>query len=183
MSSVNCPNCKNDENVQKVSVIYSSGTRTDLVQTDLARKLSPPTPGCLWYAVWIFPLFGMIASWFAPIKTKVKIINTVLLGLLFIVAVIACQFFYALPAFLSEDGMFAGMWITIICGGLVVSAVGLTPIFISFRALGNTAKEWRKKWDELYYCYKDDIVFYPSTGQFASSENMKELIRTSTILN
>lgn len=41
--------------------------------------------------------------------------------------------------------------------------------------------DWKRKmqmWDELYYCYRDDVVFNPRTGRSAAPSNIETLYRS-----
>ena len=38
-------------------------------------------------------------------------------------------------------------------------------------------KNSKKRWEELYYCYRDDSVFVPGEGTYASVDRMEEYLK------
>lgn len=98
---VNCPKCQQNDRIQKLSSIYSSGTVKGnysgsayasgqnvpvnfdaSFQTNLASRLRPPsqpsTPGFLWYIMPFLPM-GYLIMLFAPVgrSDKIKMLITI----------------------------------------------------------------------------------------------------------
>lgn len=209
MKAIKCPDCGKDDQIRKVSSIYSDG-RTDTVLTGVSRnvsvavptnskstsyvgvgssnttltgvsqsglsaKLAPPREpekkgmGCWWLVL----LGGGVLGFLAPIQTKRKS----QMGIAFVVIVIF------LPIVIIQN--YDSPLMTIIAFGAC-----LAYYVIYFLALTEETprieSEYRKemqiwnskisRWDRLYYCYRNDIVFDPDTGKSASAEQLSSLL-------
>jgi len=173
-----CPIDDKDDAIQKVSSIVSSGAATGSFSgpsggavhidgkwgysggyttlhgrtiTDLAKKLSPPEKpkleglGCLWIPI-IYP--GVILAGMMPFMLLSGII-----GFLFNLTIDS-------PILLV---------ITIPFG--LFTAFSFIKLFLRLdrerkEESKKAIQKWEdafKKWDELYYCFKHDVVFNPST--------------------
>lgn len=168
MGNTLCPKCNKDDQIQKVSSIYSGGTaiadydtyagrRTAVSTTNLAKKLSPPPKPKL-----------ADEGWSSCSGLAVFAIAGVILG--FIVRAISSVIS---PA--TKESAFPFII------GFLIGFFGLILLIKSYSAkqskkLEPIYKNAVTKWNELYYCYRDDCVFDPSTNESTSSEEMDRLL-------
>ena len=170
-----CPECGKDDMIQKVSALYSGGVSTTnyqqpvAVQTDngmiygnvdktavshtnLAKRLSPPTRpedssfGC----VSLVLSFIVPLSLFFPIASGVRTNTGVIITIIIVGGACVGWFYFIKGRQEAHKKVFKD---------------------------GTISYESRKrKWDELYYCSRNDCVFNPATGKSASPERKFELL-------
>lgn len=207
MKAIVCPECAKDDQIRKVSSIYSEG-RTDTVvtgrstnvnvaaplksgnssyvgvgqsnttlsgtsQTGLSARLAPPPApekqglGC-W---WAFIIVGAL-GFFAPIDSKRKIPMAISFAI------------FAVFFLLREDRTSSPVLGLIAIGGAISFYIfyilGLIEAGpkIEREHLANM-QVWRSKmsrWEKLYYCYRNDVVFDPDSGKSASAGQLGNLL-------
>lgn len=175
--SLRCPWCGQMDAVYKVSALYEYGFSTQTYQ-----KLIPPPVGTSWAPLfWTedkvvqSQLSKKLAPPARPIEQEVKHENwkpspTVALAssLLFIAAIFG--------------GLVTMSGSPVI--GLSIIGFSLITIWILNKgsriaaevAYENAVREWQSacyKWEQLYYCARDDGVFLPSEGRFIPAHNMQ----------
>lgn len=192
-----CPHCGKDDMIQKVSSAYSGGVsstqydmpvawkwqgetyygvqqRTATTVTPLAQKLSPPPK----------PVYKGIFASSEKEGCGDIIAGAFVLGLLmtgwsiaaFIAGVMAGSI--GPNASISEPNEGVA-WAV----GIIVFGVLLIRRWRGDNKKAQAAKQavplWEKaitKWNELYYCARDDLVFDPATGALAPADRMSELL-------
>jgi len=180
-----CPQCNKDDMIQKVKAVYSGGVssgqysgtsvgigistkdgtptvvsgNTNIAgtsQTLLSRRLSPP------------PQPSIMGNLRPPI-----------IAVLVLVMVVDC-------AIVFQTGMLYGsmnngtsmitlLFVSFSLAGLLISLLykGEKPIFEA------TQTRWKiliNKWDNLYYCARDDCVFDPASGKSVPADNISALL-------
>lgn len=160
-----------------VGVGKSNTTITGMSQSGLSARLAPPqTPekkgmGCWWLVL----MGGGILGFFAPIQSKRK----TQMGIAFVVLLIF------LPIFILQEGSISPI--------IPIIAFGASLAFYILYILGLVEENprfehdhqeemqiWNRKisqWDELYYCYRNDIVFDPDTGRSAPANQLNSLLK------
>ena len=173
MTKIVCPECEKDDMVQKVSAIYSGGVsttnyqqpvavqtdsgmiygnvdKTAVSKTDLAKRLAPPTepqPQSAGCLFWM--VIGCLFIGFMGLMVASGGDYTLLIGS---IGVIGFCFYYYKSYYIPFNKMYKDK---------------LKP-------------EWDKakqKWPDLYYCYRNDCVFDPSTGKSVPPERKSELLK------
>jgi hypothetical protein len=147
MATIVCPECEKDDMIQKVSAMYSSGISTF---TPLAQKLAPPAE----------------PQKPSPIGCMTILSATILsmLGGTF------CQLIFGNDIFSSIVGIVVFVWF------LVFSERNVAKKREAYNALMPLWTQRKAKWNELYYCARNDCVFYPNEGKAISADSMNELI-------
>lgn len=177
-----CPICAKDDKIQKVNSIYSAGTSAKsevqvshrvrgervtevaaLSQTGLASRISPPErPELPFYAS--PTLLGGIGS----LMTAIYFCGP------WIVLVNQPRSLYSGPqSSPSGLGLALMFGIPLILIWFVLNRIGRKQI-------APKLKVWellRDKWLTLYYCSRDDVVFDPTSNQYASPEEISKLIQ------
>jgi len=173
-----CPQCGKDDKIQKVSSVYSGGfstainnsplvaygveQRTITTITPLAQRLAPPAKP---------KLTGCAAT--SPV------------AILIVAAVLSLILFCVLFPSLAWESSGANSWANCIFLGLmfiVMMAIGV-PIGIysvkKQKELHPQIAMWEKaiqKWNEIYYCWRDDSLFDPASGKSVPSHRMSDLL-------
>jgi hypothetical protein len=159
-----CPVCGRNDQIQKVSGVVSSGTATysgSTVLSDRLRMLSEPSADTT---------AGCIAGWLTAI------------GVFCCVAVPFDLLSMVMGRPFSQSDAALALVAEII---LAFPAFGIAWILFSAQSKQNRAAEtkhqqWaaaRAKWDTLYYCFRDDVVFLPNGAGWAPSTNWASLVR------
>ena len=175
-----CPECGKDDMVHKVSAIYDSGfvtvqnnsplvpygvvDRTLTNITPLAQKLAPPPKPTL--------------SGFATISPVVILIIALVIGL-----VLFCVLF---PSVAWGSGGSGGSGAEYIFECLIfilmMAIIGIPwGIYVAKKQkeLQPQIAMWEKaisKWQQLYYCSRNDCVFNPDTGKSVPPNRISALI-------
>ena len=194
-----CPECQMADMIRKVSSIVADGTfsgihsRTDsgvgglpstggtffprgniplqgTYQTELAKKLSPPSKprvGCGWYLLPFIPVVNLVLVWFAPIAIKAKR-YMVLFLVLYLFPLLTANYFFTLS---SE------IWLSLVILFLAI----YVALFYTALKKDNDEKvlDWEEKiskWQQLYYCARNDCVFNPNTCISIPIENLDDLL-------
>jgi hypothetical protein len=167
MVTIVCPECRKDDMIHKVSAMYSGGFSTiqnnsPLVAygveqrnvttiTPLAQKLAPPAlpdePG-----------------------KQIGCGSYILACIVSIIVVFICG--------ISGIG---GSWMVFISigallGSLLLSSRNLSIKQQEYKALYPIWKQRKERWNELYYCSRNDCVFDPKEGKAISADRINELI-------
>lgn len=176
---IQCPVCLDNDQIRKVSSIVNSGrmySGSDSFENSLASQLSyyPPwdLPGCLIYigAIYACAAFG---PELIRIITGVPIVFLFVLFLVIkyrrsILAVFASAFAFPLLLWASPYGI-----PTFLGGASLVAFVVLRKKYL--RENREKHARERENWHQLYYCFRDDVVFHPGTGRYGPPETMELL--------
>jgi hypothetical protein len=158
-----------------------------VMQTNLSYLLSPPKkpayPGLGWWWASIFLMYisyGFLIvpiAWLSPIAKSKKIQITV--------ATLLLIFYAWLMFMLVENNLVPALLVEILGGIVAVGIVVWYGIALNsekkrrVRELEIATPEWQermKTWSELYYCYRNDCVFNPMTGNSVSPYDIKQLM-------
>lgn len=169
---VQCPQCANNDQISKVSVVVRQGTASRpseywtggafptrypdvTARTDLARELALPS----------VPYYGSLPG---------KIIGTVIgcvVGIFILAAI--------LGAVISSRAV--ASWLSVLVG-LTAIVLIIGRLVANKRAVDAERQRWpalETAWYDLYFCARDDIVFSgttPSRNAPARRANMMQLI-------
>jgi hypothetical protein len=166
MVTIICPECEKDDMIHKVSAVYSGGFSTVQNNSPLVAYGAEPST-----VTAITPLAKKLAPPVQPKEPGQTGCGTVIIGsILGIVAGFFCQLIFR-----SET------YGTIVAVGIFIGAIMLSQRDIlkkqkEYKALMPIWKQRKAKWDELYYCTRNDCVFYPNKGKAVSPDRMNELI-------
>lgn len=174
MEKIVCPKCEKDDQIQKVTSIYTGGVSTSFhelhgafynsatstSQTALSIRLSPP----------------------AKPKSRSDALNELAhtsLLIKMIVGFINLAFFigwgiYELIPSIAEN--FKSLAFISIAVSFVVIVLLAVVSFPPAKADSNWKRMMATKYNELYYCYRDDCVFDPRTNKYTSPEGMNRLL-------
>jgi hypothetical protein len=162
-----------------------SGTQV----TELARKLTPPakpgySPSCWWVAL---PFLLLVWAWvivpFAPISRRMKFaLGGMVLAIGFLTLIASSSqttINQGQPSPIAIGASCIG--VTLAVAAFVVYFIGLNEETASRKARIEATElpRWQKameKWNELFYCSRDDCVFDPQTRESSSINNMQELL-------
>jgi hypothetical protein len=149
-----CPKCSKDDQVQKVSAIYSNGIirgETSTAQTNLSKTLAPPTRppiksnsnAFVWIFLVVVACSALSLTWGEEIANYVA-------GAVFFLALFGLFGYFSriVKKSKEEDDRASLLW-------------------------QNTVL---KNWNELYYCYRDDCVFDPNSRKSVPPHNMNQLL-------
>lgn len=173
--SIICPMCGKDDQIQKVNAIFTTGVSVKS-ETQVSHRLR----GDRTTEVESVSVTGLAGRIRPPERPDVP-------------------FYASQRVLVGIIGLFVPIWL---CGPLAFSrgfndrgpngivlglmcVVPLAVLFLIVNAIENKKlepklKAWgalRDKWLSLYYCYRDDVVFDPSTGVHVSPERINELVR------
>lgn len=160
--------------------------------SELASKLSAPvrpdySPSCWWLIAPFIPS-PWIWAWFAPISQRMK----VALGIMLVLVVFIYSLSPLFPTNTDDSGaMIAGLSMyfclipILLIASLVAYYVGLREETTSRRAHIESAElpRWqmaKDRWDRLYYCFRDDLVFDPETGETCRTETLQQFLYANT---
>jgi len=194
-----CPECQMADMIRKVSSIVADGTfsgihsRTEsgvgglpsaggtffprgsihlqgTYQTELAKKLSPlskPRVGCGWYLLPFIPVVNLVLVWFAPIAFKAKRYMALFL-VVYLFPLLIVNYFFTLS---SEIRL-----------SLVILFLAIyVALFYPALKKENDEKvlDWEvkiSKWQQLYYCARNDCVFDPKVGKVLPADRIENLL-------
>jgi hypothetical protein len=163
MGKTVCPKCEKDDQVQKVTSIVTSGSATayhkvdgfaggsgtSVSQTQLAKRLAPPSK---------------------PISNGINGVPPVMAMLILVGGGLLIAFvLFSLPA--NDNLGYVGIALFL---GIVIWISSKPDNKLKSQLL-----VWEQKlsnWKELYYCHRDDCVFDPNTNKTASPENLERLL-------
>ena len=100
---------------------------------------------------------------------------------------ILCFILFPAAAFLDPEEESLGEILSVFFV-MAVLYFGAVTLFHFIRATTNSVRyrlekpRWDRamaKWENLYYCYRHDIVFHPETEQFRPAQLVNELLHTS----
>jgi hypothetical protein len=146
--SVRCPKCDHSDQIRKLSAIErdDAGTQTSHLVTQLAR----------------------------PRKPQVKASNFT--TFLIIGAVILCLGLNSLNARRSVGVGPGGFGVVAVIVGLIIFAVALSSNFAEAKKTRSELPAWKNamgRWEKLYYCARDDIIFDEDDLKPMSVEEMR----------
>jgi hypothetical protein len=200
--SMSCPICNNSLTSYKVSAIYSNGVSTTSLSGSSVSFITPlSSKGSSSVAYTPINLTGINISELSdklspPLKPGSYSTGSCLMVFLIILAIQvgmsflgAAIWMIAIPA--SAHNRFTAIFV------ILAMAVALGGFFIirairnGIRGIGkqaesnkrnyeNSLKEWQYKctqWDNLYYCFKHDIIFDPSSGEYTSAVNLDNIYK------
>ncbi len=173
-----CPVCGKDDAIQKVSAIVASGrasgtlsgpsggaayvggkwgitsgytTLSGGITTELARKLSPPPQP-----------------------------RAVSLGAVILLIVLGGSCLFWGLSLLSDIPEMAGWFIL---AGVLLIPIAIAAYQSGRARVAEQGPAWEKsmqKWSRLYYCFRDDLVFDPSTGKTCQPESLAEFLKSES---
>ena len=165
-----CPVCGKDDAIQKVSAIVASGRASG--------TLSGPSGGAAYvggkwgitggYTTLSGSMATELAQKLAPPSEPSR--GRGVLASLFIGGGI----FEIVIALSTEE-----IWILPI--GIVTIAIGAILLILYFKEKPKIEERFVKaksKWARLYYCFRDDIVFDPQTGETCHPDNLGKFLRS-----
>jgi len=151
-----CPICEKDDAIQKISAIFSAGFASGIdsyTQTELSRRLAPPVK---------------------PLHPSSDCLTIVVAGFIFGGTLIGVL------VGLGGDNTSPCIIMSITLGiaGLLIYFNNLQykKRLSEFKAIDRDWELSMNKWNELYYCTRDDCVFNMYSGKYASSNNIRELL-------
>jgi hypothetical protein len=193
-----CPKCQRSDNVQKVTAIVTQGTRvieerggididtdygmdvlpltySSVTRSKLARKLAAPEK----------PLqtrsYGCIAALFISRLGAGLVVCAMLMGVFF------CSFPFLAATYAQNNSLFIGIFIA---GFGIIGLVLFSSIRAVLRQTRLTSEQrnsydakvqaWEdsyKRWQQLYYCFRDDGVFLPSQSSFVPVNQMSDYLK------
>jgi hypothetical protein len=178
MADIRCPQCHQIDQVQKVSALVDAGTargftsRTSISsRTDLSADLRPPgynpydeEDSPLWE--WGFIVFGFLIGY-----------GLVIVGIVFLV----------ITAQLGRGFNFFDLGLIIV--GVIIAwythlqlrDMKKKPRRVRIKGAATFIHEKRlERWDQLYYCFRDDGVFLPDgKSPFIPRSEMQNFVRRS----
>lgn len=179
-----CPVCRKDDAIQKVSSVVTGGITSGAFSGPSGGVIS--VEGKRGVTGGYTTLSGITVSVLAqkllpPPEPKVDNSTAPLgvLGLIALLAAFAYIFWWGNP---SKDNLAINA-----CGSILIGVLLLTLSVKAHQAERNrVAREkpiWEKsiqKWSRLYYCFRDDIVFDPLTGETCRPESLTAFLRSAS---
>ena len=196
-----CPKCQRSDNIQKVTVIVAQGTKvieerggidintdygmdvlpltySSVARSNLARKLAAPEK----------PLptrtYGCIAALFISRLGAGLVVCVMLMGLFF------CSFPILAATYAQNNSLFVGV---LVAGFGLLGLILFSSIRAGWRQIRLTSEQrnsydarvqvWedsRKRWQQLYYCFRDDGVFLPGQSSFIPINQMSDYLKAAT---
>jgi hypothetical protein len=180
-----CPVCGKDDASQKVSALFSGGVQSVGLETfsqsargvtisRQAMRMAPPAkpkePSGLHWLLWIVGL---------------------ILGVVFLGGVLAIAGMSLTSG--GDAGILGGFLYGSACGyplGFVLTIAGLVVLHGAL-IKGSRARfsrempPWQAKmerWERLYYCSRDDVVFDPTDGKSVMPEDLQSLLVTAAAI-
>jgi hypothetical protein len=195
-----CPKCQRSDSVQKVTAIIAGGTKvieerggididtdygmdvipltySSVARSNLARKLAAPER----------PLqtksYGCVAALFIT-RLGVALVVTVLL-----VALFFCAFPFLAAIYAQNNALFIGI---LIAGLGIIGLILFSSIRAGWRQTRSTSEQrnsydarvqaWEasyNRWQQLYYCFRDDGVFLPGQSSFVPVNQMSDYLKAA----
>jgi len=189
-SFARCPKCGRNDKVEKITAILRSHGHDSSIAQSLASPRRPafkPKPETLpKQENQPKPVVKLKLTLMEKIKkTSLLISGIILLGIFIFIFVLSIDFL--------TDGI-VGLFITLLIISIFPLIGGIKLLrkrsaFIKIEKL-KVYKAWKeentrnqeqwqvqlKRWEKLYFCHRDDIVFIPGEGTFAPVEKMKEYL-------
>ena len=196
-----CPKCKRSDNIQKVTAIVTQGTGvieehggididteygmdvipltySSVARSNLARKLAAPEK----------PLqsksYGCIAALFISRLGIALVVSMIL------VALFLCSFPFLAATYAQNNTLFIGI---LIAGFGIIGLVLFSSIRAGWRQLRSASEQrkfhdarvqaWEvsyKRWQQLYYCFRDDGVFLPGQSSFVPVNQMSDYLKAAS---
>lgn len=196
-----CPKCQRSDNIQKVTAIVAQGTKvieerggidintdygmdvlpltySSVARSNLARKLAAPEK----------PLptrtYGCIAALFISRLGAGLVVCVMLMGLFF------CSFPFLAATYAQNNSLFVGV---LVAGFGLLGLILFSSIRAGWRQIRLTSEQrnsydarvqvWedsRERWQQLYYCFRDDGVFLPGQSSFIPINQMSEYLKAAT---
>ena len=173
-TGLKCPQCGQADKIQKVSAVYTSGVSSVGYKTFL-----PPPPKSDLPPVLVSregASFTALAKRLAPPPkpTWSDAGANTCLGVLSVIAILGVSL-----ALFSIEG--AGMILGPLAGivGFILYAKWVAAQTPRHKELTSNWEEALAKWNALYYCARDDVVFNPSEGVPMPLAHMAEYIHRS----
>jgi hypothetical protein len=168
-----CPVCRNENTVAKVSAIVASGT---MHKNTNAFKVSPSFDGddIKWSSSFdetsvrshteLSKTLSLYPEGGEPdVLTRLGGLVLVLIsGAMFYM--LATQLKYPMPW--GIGAVVVGIFLFLFVCGVALMFGGQTT----------KAKQVKEAWEELYYCFRDDVVYNPHSGRYRPRLKMKELL-------
>ena len=168
-----CPVCGNDSTVARVSGIVAGGTSHT---SQSGFKVSPSFDGG---ELKLSPTFSetgtrghtelstTLAYWPEGGPTALSRLGGLVLA--------AFGGFFLYTAIAGPGTLHEVPWLVILV--LVLALLLLCGgVALLFQGIGKQEKRRKAIWDELYYCYRDDVVYNPREGEYRPRSKMSELL-------
>ncbi len=166
-----CPTCNRTDRAEKVSsvvrqgsgvILPSSGVREPQPYvTSLARTLSLPDPPRA--SNYPRTVASIVVSW---------VMGAIVVGA---VALLKAQSLVDLPSLPLDAALYG----TIVLFGLLLPLLLLWRTVLQQRAFRRQLPQWRHvraRWSRLYYCFRDDVVFYGGSDVAVSPDSVRSLL-------
>jgi hypothetical protein len=196
-----CPKCQRSDNIQKVTAIVTQGTKviverggididtnygmdvipltySSVARSNLARKLAAPEK----------PLqtrsHSCVAALFITRLGVTLVVSVILVALFF------CSFPFLAATYAQNNALFIGI---LIAGFGIIGLLLLSSIRAGWRQARSTSEQrnfydarvqaWEdsyERWQQLYYCFRDDGVFLPGQSSFVPVNQMSDYLKAET---
>lgn len=192
-----CPKCQRSDRVQKVSTIVAQGTKvveeergyfveTDhgpdfipspynsVARTALARKLAPPAKPPQRKSN------GCVAALFLSRLGAVLLVSLILVMLFF------CTYPFLAATYTQNNVLFIGV---LVFGIAIIGLTLLWAVRAGWKQSRSTAewnnsydarvREWEAayaRWKQLYYCFRDEVVFIPGHSTLMAAEQVQNYL-------
>jgi hypothetical protein len=201
MERIVCPKCQRSDSIQKVTAIVAHGTKvieerggididteygmdvlpltySSVARSNLARKLAAPEK----------PLrsksYGCIAALFISRLGAALVVSMIL------VALFLCSFPFLAATYAQNNTLF----IIILTAGLgIIGLVLFSSIRAGWRQLQSASEQrnfhdarlqaWEvsyERWQQLYYCFRDNGVFIPGQSSFVPVNQMPDYLKAAS---
>lgn len=195
-----CPKCQRSDSVQKVMAIVAGGTKvieerggididteygmdvipltySSVARSNLARKLAAPER----------PLqtrsYGCVAALFITRLGVALVVSMILASLFF------CSFPFLAATYAQNNALFIGI---LIAGFGIIGLSLFSSIRAGWRQAHSTSEQqnsydarvqaWEdsyERWQQLYYCFRDDGVFFPGQSSFVPVNQMSDYLKAA----
>jgi hypothetical protein len=200
MSDIVCPKCNKDDAIQKVSAVVAGGTATGSFSgfSGGVVNLEGKTGNVGGYNTLSGGTISNLARLLAPPAEPSKPSSTDFLFLIILIVWVSVTIGFCISGVLtlffigSDFRLFSIAGIVIL---VILSAFGLFRL-LEYHSRVNEKNQkakqeyyqnkklmWEKsmkRWNDLYYCHRDGIVFDPKTGENCEPDNMNEFIFRQT---
>ncbi len=196
-----CPKCQRSDSVQKVMAIVAGGTKvieerggididteygmdvipltySSVARSNLARKLAAPER----------PLqtrsYGCVAALFITRLGVALVVSVILVSLFF------CSFPFLAATYAQNNALFIGI---LIAGFGIIGLSLFSSIRAGWRQAHSTSEQrnsydarvqaWEdsyERWQQLYFCFRDDGVFLPGQSSFVPVNQMSDYLKAET---
>lgn len=192
-SQIVCPKCQRADAVRKVSAVVAEGTQvvessgaayvpakhgsalipvaeTSVSRSALAAKLAPPRKPAKPFG------YGCVA---VLLMTR---LGLALLASITLLALFLCSYPFMMNVYLQNNALFIAI---LVIGIVLIGLMGVLTVRSGWRDARSTGDErnsheprmqaWERacdRWQQLYYCQRDDGVFIPGHSTFVPVEKM-----------